>query len=105
MKHTREERRQWPRLPIAIPVFIRGSDARGSEFLDFGTILNISAGGALFASRQHLLRGARVSLEIPVVLAGGTIAKDGKRKFRARVLRTGSRNHFYRYAARFHSPL
>jgi len=41
------ERRSWPRLPLAIPVFVRSRDEKGKEFLEFATALNVSAGGAL----------------------------------------------------------
>src|SRR5438445_13445985 len=59
------ERRRWLRLPLAIPAFIRGVNGQGREFLEFGTLLNGSAGGVLLAIRKPLLRGARVTLEIP----------------------------------------
>ena len=98
-----EERRQWPRLALAIPVFVRGSDREGSEFLDLGTILNISAGGALFATHKLLQQGSRILLEIPAAFPSETVREKVKRKFRARIVRTGRRNHFFRYAARFYS--
>lgn len=59
------ERRQSERLPLAIPVFARGVDAQGKEFLEFTTTLNISAGGALLVMRRYLPIGSKVFLEIP----------------------------------------
>jgi len=59
------ERRKWPRLPLAIPVFIRNQDENGKEFLEFATALNVSAGGALVAVRRSLPLSSPVSLEIP----------------------------------------
>src|SRR2546430_10271879 len=60
------ERRRWPRLSLAIPVFVRGVNGQGKEFLEFCTLLNESCGGALLAiRRRHLRRWSRVSLEIP----------------------------------------
>jgi hypothetical protein len=59
------ERRRWQRLPLPVPVFIRGVDERGQEFLEFTTSLNISAGGALLATRRFLPYASKVSLEIP----------------------------------------
>ena len=41
------ERRKWPRLPIAIPVFVRSRDEKGKELLEFATALNISAGRSI----------------------------------------------------------
>jgi len=46
-------------------MFIRGLDERGKEFLEFSTALNISAGGALLASRRYLPNNSKISLEIP----------------------------------------
>src|SRR2546426_4184716 len=59
------ERRRWLRLPLAIPVFVRGRNGQGREFLEFSTLLNESAGGALLAIRKPLRRWSRVCLEIP----------------------------------------
>jgi PilZ domain-containing protein len=59
------ERRRWFRLPLAIPVFVRGLDVHGKGFLEFSTLLNESAGGALLAIRRSLRRSSRITLEIP----------------------------------------
>jgi len=61
----RSDRRHWERLPLAIPIFVRGSDDQGKEFQEFTTALNISAGGLLIASRRYLPVSSRISLEIP----------------------------------------
>jgi len=59
------ERREWVRLPLAIPVFVRSKDQDGRDFLEFATAINISAGGALIAVHRSLRPAAQVSLEIP----------------------------------------
>lgn len=59
------ERRSWQRLPLAIPVFVHGTDERGQRFVEFATAMNISAGGAQLAIRRHLAPTSRISLEIP----------------------------------------
>lgn len=64
-KRLQKERRKWPRLPLAIPVFIRSCDDTGKDLLEFGTALNVSAGGALLAARRPLPVATPVSLEIP----------------------------------------
>src|SRR5579864_4399478 len=98
-----EERRKSPRLALAIPVFVRGADPERNEFLDLGSILNVSAGGALFAIHRHLQRGSRISLEIPTAFPTEKLGAQAKRKFLARIVRANGRNHFFRYAARFYS--
>ena len=98
-----EERRKSPRLALAIPVFVRGADPKGNEFLDLGSILNVSADGALFAVHRHLQHGSRISLEIPAAFPHEKLGSHAKRKFRARIVRANGRKHFFRYAARFYS--
>jgi hypothetical protein len=59
------ERRRSERLPIGIPVFVRGIDELGKEFQEFTTAFNISSGGALVATRRYLPTSTVISLEIP----------------------------------------
>jgi hypothetical protein len=59
------ERRKSERLSLPVPVFARGSDERGKEFLEFTTTLNVSAGGALIAMRRYLPPQSSITLEIP----------------------------------------
>src|SRR5215831_18172901 len=60
-----KERRQSPRLPLAIPIFVRGVDDSGKEFLEFTTTLNISGSGVLLAMRRSLPLASQILLEIP----------------------------------------
>lgn len=60
-----KERRNWERLPLAIPVFVRTKDGEGRELLEFATALNVSAGGVLLAVKRSLPLSSQVSLEIP----------------------------------------
>ena len=62
------ERRSWPRLPLAIPVFVRTHGDDGKDFLEFATAMNVSAGGALVVLRRSLPLAAQVLLEIPIHL-------------------------------------
>ena len=62
---TGKDRRQWDRLPVAIPVFVRGVDENGKKFLEFTSLLNISAGGGLLALRRYVPESSGVTLEIP----------------------------------------
>jgi len=98
-----EERRKSPRFPLAIPVFVRGADPEGNDFLDLGSILNVSAGGALFAVHRHLQHGSRISLEIPAAFPTEKLGPHATRKFRARIVRANGGKHFFRYAVRFYS--
>jgi hypothetical protein len=61
---TRSARRS-PRIRLQVPVFVRGTDASGSEFIELTKTLDISAFGACITS-QHVLRvGKTIHLTIP----------------------------------------
>jgi PilZ domain-containing protein len=82
------ERRRWVRLSLAIPVFVRGIDGQGRECVEFCTLLNESAGGALLAIRRALRRRSRVSLEMPLASALRNVRlRRTKRMLRACVVR------------------
>lgn len=59
------DRRRWQRLPFAVPVFLRGKDERGKEFLEFTSAINISLGGALVATRRYFPVTSEILVEIP----------------------------------------
>ena len=83
----KNERRKWDRLPISIPFFMRGNKENGEEFLEFATALNLSAGGALLASRRYLDPGTSIRLEIPVALVNKAQLPRSVSLLHARVLR------------------
>jgi hypothetical protein len=53
-KQLPQERRRWKRLSLAIPVFVRGISGPGKELVEFCTLLNESAGGALLLYTEIL---------------------------------------------------
>lgn len=101
------ERRRWPRLPLAIPVFVRSrADQADKEFLEFATALNVSAGGMLIAVRHSIPYSAQVSLEIPSApLAALAALPPVARNLRARVLRMQHGEGYNLAALKFSRPL
>lgn len=100
------ERRKWPRLPIAIPVFVRSRDEKGKELLEFATALNISAGGALVAVRRSLPLSAQVLLEIPSApLAAASSLPKAARNLRARALWVTHADGYHLVGLKFSHPL
>ena len=86
-KQPARERRRWERLSLAIPVFVRGINGQGREFLELCTLLNESAGGALLAIRRPLRRLSRIVLEMPSAPALRHVKfRPTVRKLRARVV-------------------
>ena len=105
-KRPEIERRKWPRLPLAIPVFVRSREEKGKEFLEFATALNVSAGGALVAVRRLLPLAAQVLLEIrSAPVAATTALPKASRTLRARALRINHAEGYYLVAMKFSHPL
>ena len=100
------ERREWVRLPLAIPVFVRSRDHGGKDFLEFATALNVSAGGALVAVHRALRPAAQVSLEIPSapLAAAAPIPKSAK-NLRARIVRVTHGEGYHLLGLKFQHPL
>ncbi|MGH9681890.1 MAG: hypothetical protein ACRD4Y_18240, partial [Candidatus Acidiferrales bacterium] len=59
------ERRRSQRIHLQIPMFVRGVDAAGTEFLDLTKTLDISATGAYLASTRSLRADQLLNLTIP----------------------------------------
>jgi PilZ domain len=65
MRLTPAERRRAQRIHVQIPMFVRGTDAAGLEFLDLTKTLDISATGAYLASPRAIRTNQVVNLTIP----------------------------------------
>jgi len=100
------ERRRWPRLPLAIPVFVRSRAEADKEFLEFATALNVSAGGMLVAVRRSIPASAQVLLEIPSApLAALADLPRVARNLRAKVLRMQHGEGYNLVGLKFSRPL
>jgi len=100
------ERRKNERVPLAVPVFVRGKDAEGKEFLEFATALNISGGGALLATRRLLPRFTTIALEVPSAPMPRTrVLPRAVRRLRARLLRVTVVDGYQLWGLKFSSSL
>jgi hypothetical protein len=100
------ERREWVRLPLAIPVFVRSRDQSGKDFLEFATAINISAGGALVAVHRSLRPATQVSLEIPSApLAASAPVPKGSRNLKAKIVRVTHGEGYHLLGMKFTQPL
>lgn len=105
-RQTKTERRNGPRLPLAIPVFVRSRDEKGRDFLEFATALNISASGVLVAVRRSLPLSARIMLEIPSApLAATAKLPKASRTIRAKCVRVTHAEGYHLIGLRFSRPL
>lgn len=94
--------RQWTRLGISFPVFARGSNGEGREFVEFATALNVSAGGMLLAVRRPL-PVSHLQLEIPT--APGLGPASSGRSMQADTVWVEARDRFTLLGLRFTKPL
>ena len=60
-----EERRRYQRIHLQVPLFIRGKDAQGEQFMELAKTLDISALGAFITCPRALTINGYVTLTIP----------------------------------------
>ncbi len=99
------ERREWDRLPISIPFFVRGTKFSGEEFLEFATALNLSAGGVLLAAKRYLDPGTQISLEVPIALINKAQLPRSVSMLYATVLRCTPDRQYFLLGLQFDEPL
>lgn len=99
-----EERRKSSRVAIAIPFFISGVH-QGQSFIEFGTAVNLSAGGALIASRKFIAAKTQVLLEIPTSPLPQAAVPQAARKMTGRLLRVEAAADHNLLAIAFDEPL
>src|ERR1700730_17951257 len=100
------ERRKWPRLPLAIPVFVGGTDGNGKQSLEFASVVNISAGGALIAVSRSLPLSATVFLEIPSAPPASVATSTAdSRTIRAEAVRADRADGYHLVGFKFLTPL
>ena len=58
-----DERRRFQRIHLQIPLFIRGKDAHGEQFMELAKTLDISALGAFLASPRPLAINGFITLD------------------------------------------
>ncbi len=81
-------------------------DKHGKDFLDFTVALNISAAGALVATRRALPKSSTLSLEVPSSPWPQLTAQlQSVRSLQARVVRTTGQDAYNLCALRFKRPL
>src|SRR3984893_13531454 len=87
MRLTPAERRRSQRIHVQIPMFVRGTDAAGLEFLDLTKTLDISATGAYLASPRAIRANQVVTLTIPAPSAPSATLPAETPPIQARVRR------------------
>jgi len=65
MPSIEDERRRYQRIRLQVPLFIRGTDAHGEQFMELAKALDFSALGAFITCSRLLTIGEIVTLTIP----------------------------------------
>ncbi len=98
--------RRFPRLEIALPVFVRGEDVQGKHFTELALTMNISFGGALLVLHKDISPQSKVTLEMPrppVFVA--ELPALGLSGVEARTVRAEPRSTYQIVAVQFLTPL
>jgi PilZ domain len=101
MRLTPAERRRSPRIHVQIPMFVRGVDAAGAEFLDLTKTLDISATGAFLASPRLLRADQLLNLTIPAPPSPSSTLPAETPPIQARVRRHRNANGIYLLGVEF----
>jgi len=100
------ERRRFSRIRLQVPMFIRGVDASGDDFLDLTKTLNISSVGAYLASPRPLKPNEMISLKIPAPSPSNSgLVPEPTATITARVRRTVAAGDVHLVAVEFLKPL
>lgn len=100
------ERRNSERLQLQIPVFLRGVDSTGSQFIELTKTVDISATGALVLSRRPLRPDQLLRLTIPVTTdqVAGLVPPETP-PIQLRVMRSVPAGDTHLIGAQFLTPL
>ena len=101
-----DERRRSQRIRLQVPLFLRGTDDAGVEFVDLTKTVNISATGAFLACRRGLHTNQLLRLTIPVASESysGLIPAETP-PIQARVRRTSEAGDTHLVGVEFLKPL
>jgi len=100
------KQRRFPRIRLQVPIFLRGQDASGVDFVELTKTLNISASGACIAS-THLLRLdqlVHITIPTPSPASSGLVPNETP-PITARVLRQQAAGELRLFGIEFSKPL
>jgi hypothetical protein len=101
-----EERRRFPRIHLQVPLFVRGRDAHGQQFLELAKALDISGLGAFITCPKALVISDFVTLTIPAPsIISSALIPAGMPPIQARVRRQQEAGDIYLVGVEFVRPL
>ena len=98
--------RRSPRIRLQVPVFVRGTDVSGAEFVELTKTLNISATGACITS-AHIIRPDQIiHLTIPAPSpASSSLVPSETPPIAAKVLRQDAAGDMRLFGLEFLRPI
>jgi PilZ domain-containing protein len=99
------ERRRAQRIHVQIPMFVRGTDPAGLEFLDLTKTLDISATGAFLASPRAMRTNQVVNLTIPAPPSPASTLPSETPPIQARVRRHSASHGIHLLGVEFFKAL
>lgn len=106
MSSNPAERRRSQRLHLQIPIFVRGVDGGGDDFLDLSRTVDISSVGACLAVERSMKLSEMISLTIPAPPPTSSgLASAMARPIQARVRRSYPAGNVHFVGVEFIRPL
>lgn len=102
---TLVERRRSERIPVQIPVFIRGVDSSGDDFFELTKTIDFSSTGAYLASLRRFPANQLLSLSIPAPSSAAATLPAETPPIQARVRRCNNVGGAYLLGVEFLKPL
>jgi hypothetical protein len=98
------ERRRERRVPVHLPIVIRGTDRTGVSFEERTSSENLCRGGAAFATRYPLDLGSQLEIHIPVIPAAASEDTEFSTQGRIAHLMRGGNEHELIVGVEFTGP-
>ena len=106
MTPSYDERRRFQRINLQVPLFIRGKDAYGEQFLELAKTLDISGIGAFLTSPRPLALNEIVTLTIPAPsITTSPLVPAGMPPIQARVKRKQDAGEVHLVGVEFLKPI
>ncbi len=101
------QRRRSPRMRLQVPVFLRGVDTSGVDFIELTKTLNISATGACIVSTHFLRPDQVVSITVPAPspASSSSVVPNETPPISAKIIRQSLAGDLRLFALEFLRPL
>lgn len=101
-----DERRRFQRIRLQVPLFVRGKDAQGEQFLELAKTLDISGLGAFITCPRRLAVNDVVTLTIPAPsITSSALVPAGMPPIQAKVRRQQEAGDVYLVGVEFLKPI